>query len=334
MKKVFKVFLIISLIFTLSSTVFAEFLIEGPQGLTVDVDGQPVTLGADGSVSSIGGTSIGSGAPNNAVSTGNSGVNGTGSGNSNTGSATGVASGNTRTGTSNSSSTPTLNYSGFDVTSAFSSLDSLGGTGDQFDLHGIYMSKNTMGFGGNRTYLGNDEKINEFYQFLDYTKYDTDFLKITINKLKDAWNIITQFFEGKDYMVRDYNAMTSMEQRRLLNELNRLQGIINFVSMFLGIFLLFYGFILVVSWVVDKSFLPIMAYTGILQDGILSFITFGKMVADDDDFGPNSTTFTKVFIFACICVAVGIFIISPVSKELLGNLISWINVNFLNKLPS
>lgn len=310
-------FLTILYSFIFSTAVLADgFIIMGPPGDYTLADGSVVTVGDDGSVQNLH-------------------QGGGNSGSYNGGSTSSGNNSNQKQDSRSYRSNPTENVvvddtltESLNVTIPFSELQSIGGNGTQLDLYGIGMTTSLYNVPGNRTYLGNENLVTEFYSWLDKAKYKTDNLKLLIEKIKAILGVISGTLEGKTYMIFDEDVISSIEARKIRTTTLRAQKIVELIFFGIGILFILYGFLLVLSWVFDKTILPLMSETGLSENGMIGLITFGNLRADEEYIDKHSATFAKVCIFGFASIAIGAGIISPFAREQLNNLITFIASRF------
>ena len=207
-------------------------------------------------------------------------------------------------------------------------MEFIGGDDYQLDLFGICMAGDIGYYTGNKQYLGNTELLSDFYQWLDKAHYDSSSLAVLIERLKEILGVITGTLEGKEYFTYDTDALNSIQARKVMTTTLKFKQTMELIFFGLGVIFVIYGFVLVLSWLFDRSLLPLMSETGLLEKGMLGLVTFGNLRADEVDIDKHSVTFIKILIFGFACIVIGRVIISQAFRDALTNFV----VSCLNKI--
>lgn len=207
-------------------------------------------------------------------------------------------------------------------------MEFIGGDDYQLDLFGICMAGDIGYYTGNKQYLGNTELLSDFYQWLDKAHYDSSSLAVLIERLKEILGVITGTLEGKEYFTYDTDALNSIQARKVMTTTLKFKQTMELIFFGLGVIFVIYGFVLVLSWLFDRSLLPLMSETGLLEKGMLGLVTFGNLRADEVDIDRHSVTFIKILIFGFTCIVIGRVIISQAFRDALTNFV----VSCLNRI--
>ena len=204
------------------------------------------------------------------------------------------------------------------------SMEVIDGQDFQLDLFGICMAGDIGYYTGNKQYLGNNDLLSDFYQWLEKAKYKAEALSVYIERVKEILKVISGSLEGKEYFTYDTDALNSIQARKVMTASFKFKQTMELVFFGLGVIFIIYGFILVVAWLFDRSILPLMTETGLLQNGMLGLVTFNNLRADEESYDKHSASFIKVLILGFACVVIGRVIISQAFMDKLTELIVWL----------